>query len=72
MLYRTPKSQAKTCYYIGCIYRHPNSDREDFKENLRQKLEFINSQGYEAYITGDINQDFFRYDTDQQTKVKNK
>ena len=52
---------------IGCIYRHPHSDREDFKEILREKLEYLNTQGYEVYIAGDINQDFFRYSTDKLT-----
>lgn len=52
---------------VGCIYRHPHSDRKDFKENLREKLEYLNRQGYEVYITGDINQDFFQYSTDKLT-----
>ena len=51
----------------GCIYRHPHSDRKDFQENLREKLEYLNRQGYEVYITGDINQDFFQYSTDKLT-----
>jgi len=52
---------------VGCIYRHPHRDRKDFKENLREKLEYLNRQGYEVYITGDINQDFFHYSTDKLT-----
>ena len=52
---------------IGSIYRHPHSDREDFKENMKDKLEYLNSRGYEVYITGDINQDFFCYGTDKAT-----
>ena len=52
---------------VGCIYRHPHSDRIDFKENLREKLEYLNRQGYEVYITSDINQDFFQYSTDKLT-----
>ena len=36
-------------------------------ENLREKLEYLNRQGYEVYITGDINQDFFQYSTDKLT-----
>ena len=42
-------------------------DCKDFKENLREKLEYLNRQGYEVYITGDINQDFFQYSTDKLT-----
>ena len=52
---------------FGCIYRHPHSDRVDFQENLQQTLESLNNQGYEAYITGDINVDLFQYNTDKQT-----
>ena len=52
---------------VGCIYRHPHSDRKDFKENLREKLEYLNRQGYEVYTTSDINQDFFQYSTDKPT-----
>ena len=43
----------------GCIYRHRHSDRVDFQENLQQTLESLNNQGYDAYITGDINVDLF-------------
>ena len=52
---------------VGCIYRHPQSDRRDFKENLREKLEYLNRQGYDVYIAGNINQDFFQYSTDKLT-----
>ena len=27
---------------VGCIHRHPRSDRVDFQENLQQTLEFLN------------------------------
>ena len=52
---------------VGCIYRHPHSDRKDFQENLREKLIYLNRQGYEVYITGDINLDFFQYSIDKLT-----
>jgi len=32
-----------------------------------KKLAYLNRQGYEVYITGDINQDFFQYSTDKLT-----
>ena len=52
---------------VACIYRHPHSDRKDFNVNLREKLKYLNRQGYEVYIAGDINQDFFQYSTGKQT-----
>ena len=30
---------------IGCIYRHPNSDRSLFYETLKKQLESLNSKG---------------------------
>ena len=35
--------------------------------NLREKLQYLNRQGHEVYIAGDINQDFFQYSTDKLT-----
>ena len=52
---------------IGCIYRHPHNDRESFLQIMGQKLEYLNNQGFEAYIAGDININFFSYNTDRQT-----
>ena len=61
-----PRAKQKSVI-IGCIYRHPHNDRESFLEIMRQKLEYLNSQGFEAYISGDININFFSYNTDRQT-----
>ena len=52
---------------IGCIYRHPSQNRELFHEALKSKLEMLNSEGSEVFITGDINIDFFKYNTDNPT-----
>ena len=38
-----------------------------FKNVLREKEEYLDTQGYEVYISGDINQDFFRYSTNKVT-----
>ena len=51
---------------IGCIYRHPSQNRECFYQAIKSKLEMLNNEGCEVYITGDINIDFFRYNTDNQ------
>ena len=52
---------------IGCIYRHPSQNRECFHQAMKSKLEILNNESCEVYITGDINIDFFRYNTDNQT-----
>lgn len=53
--------------FIGCDYRHSANDREKFHEILKQKLEYLNFKGYEIYIIGDININFFNYNNDEQT-----
>lgn len=58
-----PRTKQKAVI-IGCIYRHPHNDRESFLQIIRQKLEYLNNQGFEAYIAGDININFFSYNTD--------
>ncbi|CAH3163670.1 unnamed protein product, partial [Porites evermanni] len=50
---------------LGCT--HSSNDREKFHEVLRQKLEYLNIKGYEIYIIGDININFFNYNNDEQT-----
>ena len=34
---------------------------------MKSKLKILNNESCEVYITGDINIDFFRYNTDNQT-----
>ncbi|CAH3037396.1 unnamed protein product [Porites lobata] len=46
---------------------HSANDREKFHEILKQKLEYLNFKGYEIYIIGDININFFNYNNDEQT-----
>ena len=40
---------------------------KSFLQIMRQKLEYLNNQGFEAYIAGDININFFSYNTHRQT-----
>ena len=51
----------------GSIYRHPHGDAENFRELLRLKLYHLNNCGYEVYITGDINIDFYKCYSDTFT-----
>ena len=52
---------------IGCIYRHPKSDRSLFYETLKKQLETLNSKGKEVLLLGDVNIDFLKYNKDAQT-----
>ena len=52
---------------IGCIKRHPKSDRSLFYETLKKQLESLNSKGKEVLIVGDVNIDFLKYNSDAQT-----
>ena len=45
---------------IGCIYRHPTQELDKFHDLLKEKLEYLNRSGFEAYLTGDINIDFLK------------
>ena len=36
--------RVKLNHVVGCIYRHLHSHCKDFKENLREKLEYLNRQ----------------------------
>ena len=55
-----PRKRQKSVL-IGCVYKHPSSDRDSFFEALRTQLEDLNNKGYEIFISGDINVNFFRY-----------
>ncbi|CAH3177120.1 unnamed protein product, partial [Porites lobata] len=52
---------------ISSIYRHPHGTAENFCELLRQKLNHLNNCGYEVYIAGDIDIDFYKYHSDKFT-----
>lgn len=42
---------------IGCIYRHPKSDRSLFYETFKKQLETLDSKGKEVLILGNVNID---------------
>lgn len=52
---------------IGCLYRHPSNDRQQFLQTLREQLDNLNNKGKEIFILGDINVDFLKYNDDNQT-----
>ena len=63
-----PRKRQKSVL-IGCVYKHPSSDRDSFFEALRTQLEDLNNKGYEILISGDINVNFFRYNDDNFTSA---
>lgn len=53
---------------IGCIYRHPNANLEEFTNKLELLLKF-NDQKLETYILGDFNIDCFKYEAHAPTQI---
>ena len=47
----------------GCIYKHPNSDIDDFNNDISKCLTIINTEKKECYVSGDFNIDLLKYGT---------
>ena len=45
---------------VGCIYRHPSANIEDFTSNLDASLKNLNQKKYEVSVLGDMNIDFLK------------
>ena len=45
---------------VGCIYRHPSANIEDFTSKLDVLLKNLNQKKYEVSILGDMNIDFLK------------
>ena len=52
---------------IGCIYRHPSQNRQNFHEANESQLNKLNNESCEVYITGDMNIDFLKYSSVNKT-----
>ena len=48
---------------VGCLYRHPSSDINDFELYLSKCLTMITKEKKECYIMGDLNVDLLKYET---------
>ena len=53
---------------IGCIYKHPTCNLEQFHNQLSNIIKIINPNSHEIYIFGDIKIDFLKYNEHSQTK----
>jgi hypothetical protein len=48
---------------IGCIYRHPKANLNAFTSELENILSLLNQSKHNVYILGDMNIDFFKYNS---------
>ena len=53
---------------IGCIYKHPTCNLEQFLSQLDNIIKTLNPNRHEIYIFGDINIDFLKYNHHSQTE----
>jgi len=52
---------------IGCIYKHPTANVEEFTIKFDEFLNQLNPNKYDMYIMGDMNIDLLKYHCHQQT-----
>ena len=50
----------------GCIYRHPNSDVEEFTNYVSKCLSKVDKEKKECYLSGDFNIDLLKYDSNNK------
>ena len=53
---------------IGCIYKHPPANVEEFTLTFDEFLNKLNPSKYDMYIMGDMNIDLLKYHSHQQTE----
>jgi len=53
---------------VGCVYRHPSANIEDFTSKLDALLKNLNQKKYQIFILGDINIDFLKCNTHSLTE----
>ena len=50
----------------GCLYRHPNSDIDEFMKYIAICLTKVNKEKKECYLSGDFNIDLLKYDSNNK------
>ena len=53
---------------IGCIYKHPPANVEEFTAKFDEFLNKLNPSKYDMYIMGDVNIGLLKYHSRQQTR----
>ena len=61
------KSDKPKNIICGCLYRHPNSDSEEFVKYLSTCLAKITKEKKECYLLGDCSVDLLKYDTNNKS-----
>ena len=46
---------------VGCVYKHPSANLEEFTLKFEELLKEINLNRYDAYIPGDMNIDLLKH-----------
>ena len=52
---------------IGCVYKHPRSNRKLFRNILKKQFEQLNTKGHEVLVRGDLNENLLKCNEDKQT-----
>jgi len=60
-------SRSDTRYRLGCIYRHPNQNVDDFSTLLHPILNQIRKDNIPCIITGDVNIDLCKFNIHSST-----
>ena len=53
---------------MGCIYRHPSTDLDNFISQLENLVSPLNQSKHQVFILGDMNIDFLRVGTHSKTE----
>ena len=62
------KTANKSSTIVGCIYKHPRANIEEFMVKLESILNEINNNKQTVYILGDMNIDLLKYDSHLPTE----
>ena len=60
--------EGKKKIIIGCIYKHPTCNLEQFRNQLNDIIKIINPNRHEIYIFGDMNINFLKFNEHAQTE----
>ena len=60
--------EGKKKIIIGCIYKHPTCNLEQFRNQLNDIIKTINPNRHEIYIFGDMNINFLKFNEHAQTE----
>ena len=60
--------EGKKKIMIGCIYKHPTCNLEQFRNRLNNIIKTINPNRHEIYIFGDMNINFLKFNEHTQTE----